>query len=143
MRIADRDATSEDAQSGLFYNYMRGMTGVIQKVYTAQEAAIEIDTDTMPENIAIRNHEVQEQMRTKWLDSLSEEGRNRLTDQEREFKLRYVALVSTKDLIPIAAEQETVKSIKSDTDGIPPHRVTSTELDAAEQAELQRRKQTS
>jgi hypothetical protein len=41
---------------------------------------------------------MQEQMKNKWLDGLSEEGRNRLTPKEREFNLRYTVLVSVNDV---------------------------------------------
>lgn len=98
VQIADREATTEDAKSGLFYNHFRGLTGTIQKVYASQEAAIEIEQAVLTEAIAARHKEIQEQMKTKWLDGLSEEGRNRLTEKERDFRLRFTVLVGVKDL---------------------------------------------
>jgi hypothetical protein len=37
-------------------------------------------------------------MKTKWLDGLSEEGRSRLTEREKDFHLRYIVLTSAGDL---------------------------------------------
>ena len=99
VRVADREATAEDAKSGLFQNHFRGLTGVIQKVYAAtNEVAVEVDQSTLSEPIATRHLEMQEQMKSKWLDGLSDEARNRLTPKERDFSLRYSVLVSLNDL---------------------------------------------
>jgi ribosomal protein L21E len=97
VRIVDRDATAEDLKSGLYYNHFRGVTGTVQKMY-ATEVAVEVDQATLNEAVAVRHNEMQEQMKNKWLDSLSEEARNRLTPKERDFKLRYTVLVAVKDL---------------------------------------------
>src|SRR4051812_25357337 len=94
VRIADRDATSEDAKSGLFQNHFRGLTGVVQTVYATNEVSVVVDQSTLSEAIATRHREMQEQMKNKWLDSISEEARNRLTPSERDFQLRYTILVS-------------------------------------------------
>src|SRR5579872_3950426 len=97
VRIADREATAEDMKSGLFYNHLRGLTGTVQKVYSGTEAAIEVDQSTLSEPIAARHLEIQEQMKTKWMDQMSEEARNRLTPKEREFSIKYTVLAAVKD----------------------------------------------
>src|SRR5579883_3011448 len=94
VQIVDREATADDAKSGLFYNYFRGLTGTVQKIYATEEVAVEIEPDSLSELVAKRHGDTQEQMKTKWLDGLSEEARNRLTDAERDFRLRYTLLVS-------------------------------------------------
>ncbi len=98
--IADRPATADDAKSGLYQGHFRGLIGVVQKVYSTNEAAVEIDQATLTDAIASRHVEMQEQMKNKWLDGLSDEARNRLTPKERDFKLRYTVLVATADLKP-------------------------------------------
>ena len=100
VRIADREATPEDIKSGLFQNHFRGLTGNVLKIYGGQEAAIEIEAASLTESIAARHKEIQDQMKSKWLDGLSEEGRNRLTEKERDFRLRYTVLVALKDVTP-------------------------------------------
>jgi hypothetical protein len=98
VRVADREASAEDAKTGLFQNHFRGLTGVIQTVYASNEVAVVVDDSVLPEAISARHEEMQEQMKAKWLDGLSDEARNRLTPKEREFKLRYTVLVSINDI---------------------------------------------
>ena len=98
VTFADREATAEDAKSQLFYDFYRGLTGKILKVYPTDEIAVEIDQDSLPSEVSLRHREMQAAEMKKWLDGLSEEGRNRLTPKERDFKLRYSLLVSANDL---------------------------------------------
>ncbi len=131
VQIVDRESNADDVKSGLFYNHFRGLTGTVQKVYSTQEIAVEIEQESLAEAVAARHLDVQETMKAKWLDGLSEEAKSRLTDKERDFKLRYTLLVHANDLkIPTAP-------------AIPPGtRATSADLAAAEQAYLESRKQT-
>lgn len=126
VKIADREASADDVKSGLFYNHFRNLVGSVQKLYPTGEAAIDVDLDSLTQPIALRHTDVQEHMKNKWLDSLSEEGRNRLSPQERDFHLRYTVLVAAHDLSP---------------DNSPaPRRATLQDLESAEAAELARRK---
>lgn len=129
VQIADRAATADDVKSGLFYDYFRGMTGTIQKIYATEEVAIELEQESMDEAVARRHADVQEQMKTRWMDNLSEEARNRLEPAEKDFRLRYSVLVTMKDLTaPALPKGETTA------------RLTSAELEAKEEAELSKRK---
>ncbi len=98
VTFADREANAEDAKSQLFYDFYRGLTGKVSKVYPTDEVAVEVDQDSLPAEVSQRHREMQEAEMKKWLDSLSDEGRNRLTDKEKDFKLRYSLLVGAKDL---------------------------------------------
>ena len=98
VRIADREATAEDLKSNLFHNHFRGLIGTVQKVFANNEVAVDVEMSTLNEVIATRHVEMQEQMKNKWLDGLSEDARTRLTPNERAFKLRYTVLVSLADL---------------------------------------------
>ena len=128
VAIAERKATADDAKSGLYYDHFCGLTGTVQKIYPTQEVAVEIETDSLTEPIRNRHHDVQEAMKTRWLDGLSEEARNRLTEQERDFRLHYTILVSAKDLAKAG--------------DAPARRATEDDLSAAEEAELRRRSAT-
>src|ERR1043166_1985376 len=97
VQIVDRPTTADDEKSGLYYPYFRGLTGTIQKIYATQEVAVEVETESLTETIAHRHLDVQENMKSKWLDGLSEEARNRLNEKERNFQLRYTVLVALKD----------------------------------------------
>jgi hypothetical protein len=123
VQIVDRDATADDQKTQLFYNHFRGLTGSVQKVYANGEAAVEIELDSLPEAVSQRHSDVQTKMKSDWLDRLSEEARNRLTQQELDFRLRYTVLVRVADLTTPSA----------------PRRLTEADLHAAEEAELHRR----
>ena len=155
VQIVDREATPEDAKSGLFYPYFRGLIGTVQKIYPSQEVAVELETESLPEPIAHRHGDVQEQMKTRWLDGLSEEARNRLSEQELDFRLRYTVLVALDDLTtpgkkagaaptrhasaPSAPKPvASAPPARSTAEPLPPRR-TSADLDAAEEAEFLRR----
>jgi ribosomal protein L21E len=165
VQIQDRSATAEDAKSGLFYEHFRGLTGTIQNLYSNDEVGVEIEISSLDESVAKRHAEVQEAMKTKWLDGLSEEARNRLTDKERDFRLRYTVLVQVKDLTaPGSASTPAEKSAAlraapprpaaktapvneppareaAAQDPAPPARPTLADLAAKEEEELQRRRQ--
>ncbi len=134
VQIVARSTTAEDAKSSLYYAYFSGLTGTVQKVYETDEAAIEVELDALPEGVAQRHNDVQEAMKTRWLEGLSEEGRNRLTDQERAFRLRYTVLVATRDIVAAAP-----RALEPDK----PARRTEADLAAAEEVEIQRRRQPS
>ena len=131
VEIVDREANADDVKSGMFYNFFRGLTGTVQKVYATDEIAVEIEQESLPDAVANRHTDVQENMKSRWLDGLSEEGRNRLTDKERDFRLRYTLLVHAKDLKAPSAPAIPVGT-----------RATSADLAAAEQAYLESRKPT-
>lgn len=124
VQIVERTMTAEDAKSNLYYTHFAGIRGTITKVFSNQEASIEVDLDSLPEVIAKRHTDFQDKWRTDWLDRQSEEARNRLTPAERAFNVRYCLLLSVKDLL--AAPDVA--------------RTTEAELTAAEQAELDRRR---
>ena len=98
VQIKTREVTAEDGKTSLYYAYFGGLQGKIQKMYTSGEAAIEVNPDSLPEEVARRHEEMRLAMQNKWLDGLSEEAKNRLTPQEKAFILRYNVLVSADDL---------------------------------------------
>lgn len=129
VEIVDREANADDVKSGLFYNHFRGLTGTVQKIYATEEIAVEIEQESLMEAVAARHIDVQETMKAKWLDGLSEEAKSRLTDKERDFRLHYTLLVHARDLKAPSAP------------AIPPGtRATSADLAAAEKAYLESRK---
>jgi glutamate/tyrosine decarboxylase-like PLP-dependent enzyme len=134
VEIVDREANADDVKTNLFFNHFRRLTGTVQKVYASGEAAVEIEIDSLSETVAQRHREVQEKMKADWLDKLSEEARNRLSPQERDFRLRYTVLVRASDLA-----KPTNAAVAKETVAEAPRRVTAADLAAAEEAELRRR----
>jgi len=122
VRLADRETSAADTKSGLFYPYYRGLTGTIAKLYSDNTAAVAVDPDSLPDDIRKRHQAGTEAMRQKWLDGLSDEGRNKLSAAEKKFSLRYSLLVSLSDLLPAGAPEPSRKSI--------------TDIEAAEAAHL-------
>ena len=98
VRIQNRNATAQDLKSGLFYDYYRGLTGSVQRVFQAGEVAVEIDPESLPEDIWKRHMATRDQMRERWLEGLPEDQRRKLTPEQKQFDLRYVLLVSAADL---------------------------------------------
>ena len=98
VRLSDREAVAADIKSQLFYPYFRGLAGTVAKVYADDTVLVNIESDSLPEEIRRRHTDDTENMRRKWLDGLSDEARNRLTANEKRFALRYALLVSVNDL---------------------------------------------
>lgn len=132
VRIVDRPTTAADTKNNLYYPHFVNLTGTVSKIYSTQEAAIDVELDSMPEAVSRRHTDFQENWKNRWLEGLSEEGRNRLSPQERDFKLRYTILVSVQDLTTDGLPQQTAPA---------PARPTEHDLSAAEEAELNRRRQ--
>jgi ribosomal protein L21E len=148
VRVVTREPSDEDTKSGLYYRHFGGLTGTIQKVYSKTEVAVDVEHDSLTKEIRKRHEDVREQMKTKWLDGLSEEGRSRLTEREKDFLLRYVILVGMKDLETTGSKPAATKSGTASaesprespaTAAEAPARKTLAELEAAEEAELLRR----
>lgn len=142
VRIATRSATADDAKSGLYYPHFAGLTGTVQHVYDADEVAVEIDPEALTAEVRARHASVRDQMKTKWLDGLSEEGRSKLTEREKDFRLRYVVLVSRKDLEAIPKSEAAALPDQSRTNAtheVIARRPTSDDLSKAEEEELLRR----
>jgi len=152
VRVKTREQTEEDVKSQMYFTHYGGMTGSIQKVYSNTEVAIDVELENLTKDIRKRHEDVRDQMKTKWLDGLSEEGRGKLTEREKDFNLRYVILVSMNDLekagprpeppvrsssAPSTAEAGAVATEEA------PRRKTLEELEEAEAAELLRRSQKS
>ena len=97
--IAQREQTPQDVKSGLYYPHYSGLRGTVLKVY-GEEAAVQVDRDTLPKEVKARHDEGEKAMRQKWLDGLSEEARGRTGERERAFSLNYAVLVSVGDLQP-------------------------------------------
>lgn len=115
VRIADRETGSADVKSGLFYPYYRGLTGTVTKEYGDGTVSLSVDAGSLPEEIRKRHQTGTEAMRTKWLEGLSDEARNKLSAAEKKFSLRYSLLVALEDLTVIGAPADTASDKTSDT----------------------------
>jgi hypothetical protein len=155
VRIKTREQTEDDVKSQLYFAHYGGMTGTVQKVYSKAEVAVAVEMESVSREIRKRHDDVRDQMKTKWLDGLSEEGRSKLTEREKDFNLRYVVLVAMSDLEkagarpqpepkPVASAESKPQSAEASAESAAdesPRRRTLAEIEADEDAELLRRAQ--
>ena len=98
VKIIERPAIPADTKSGLYYGYYGGLTGTVFKIYGSGEnaqAALDIDLESLPEDVAKRHREVRDQMRS---GLTGEAKRLSAPGGEQEFRLRYVLLVAVGDV---------------------------------------------
>lgn len=98
MKIADREMTSADVKSGLFYDYFRNLVGVVDRVYEDDTICVKVDQDSLPEDVYKCHLEVQHAVRTRWLNGLGQEQRDRLSETDKSVVLGYNILVGAGDL---------------------------------------------
>jgi hypothetical protein len=127
VQIVSREQTSSDVKERTYYPYMGGLKGTIYRLYSDGRAAVQIDLDSLPEGVLARHTDAQERMRNRWIESLSEEARSRLTPEEREFHLNYVLLVRVEDLQPEGKRVRTTTAAKT---AAPEGKATTTRADA-------------
>ena len=98
VRIVDRASIAADTKSGLYYGHYKNLEGVVFKLYgsgDAQQAAIDVALDSLPEDVARRHLETRDLM----FNSLTAEARKQSAPgQPGEFRLRYIVLVNVGDL---------------------------------------------
>jgi len=98
-QIVDRAATAADTKSQLYYNHYRNLTGTVLKLYGSGEttqAAIDVDLETLPEEIAVRHRETRDRMGENLPGAARKSAAG--APPEEPFRLRYVVLVSLPDL---------------------------------------------
>jgi len=115
--ISTRPLTIEDSKSGLYYAYFGGLVGTADRVYDDGSVCVDVDLESLSEETRARHLVMQENERKRWLDNLSDEGRNRLTADQKQLKISYKLLVSQSDLQPYTgAPRAAAKPIKADAD---------------------------
>lgn len=143
VRVLTREQVPADIKSQLYYPHYAGLRGTILKLY-GEETSILVHRDSLPPEIRARHVENERAMRQRWLDGLSEEGRNRLNAREKEFGLKYAILVGLKDIEPVAAsENEAMSGATSNGLADGAGRTTSGDLTAAEEKFLNEAKKRS
>lgn len=98
VQIISREQSESDAKSRRYYDFMGGLTGKIQNIYSESEIAVQIDTEALNATTRALHAEATKRMRTKLIDSLSEEQKKALTKEELDFDTHYMLLVHSEDL---------------------------------------------
>lgn len=112
VAVVAREVTGADEKSGLYYRHFSGLSGTVDRIY-GSEVCINVDPESLPDDILKRHTDIQESMRKKWLNGLSGEARYRLTPEERQFNLAYTILVHSDDLAKSAKSGPKPVKIKS------------------------------
>jgi hypothetical protein len=97
VTIIGREVTAADLKSGLYYQHFSGLAGTVDRIY-GSEVCVNVEPESLPEDVLKRHTEIQESIRRKWLNGLSGEARHRLTPEERQFNLAYTILIHEGDL---------------------------------------------
>ena len=100
VRILDAEPGTPDPKNLVYYSFYKGLAGNVVKAYDDGTVAVSIDRSTLPEPIRLRHEQSEQAQGNRWLNSLSDEERNRLNDRERQFSLRYTLLIKDKQLVP-------------------------------------------
>lgn len=161
VKIVEREVNREDRQSFLYFSHMAGLTGTVQNYYGIDEVAVKIDGESFTDTIDVTHKEAVKRMRAKFLDSLGEEQKRRLSKEERRFDAHHILLVHSEDLVkgpPAPKPAKLADDEEEDLDAFDPTSVrqdvlyddaeipeisprkTLAEIEAEEQAELERRK---
>lgn len=100
VTIKTREITPDDSKTGMYYQYFGGLVGTVDRVYDDGSICVDIDIESLSDDARKRHLAMQEAERKRWLESLSGEARNRLTEEQRRLKISYKLLVSNNDLEP-------------------------------------------
>jgi hypothetical protein len=162
VRIVTRAVTKEDRATNSYYEHLAGLAGTVTQAYNRDEIAVKIDPDAFTPAIAQAHKEAVKRMRLKFIGGLSEEQKRKLSKEEKQFDANYVLLLHSDDLEKgPPAPKKVVKSSDEDEDlesyeptsvvqgalyddpdiaeGVA-KRPSLADLDATEQAELERRR---
>jgi len=100
VRIVEREVSQEDTKNGVYFRHFGGLTGVVDKVYEDGSVCVDVDIDSLDSDMRKRHLQMQEAERKRWLESLSEEGRGRLSAEQRQLRIAYKILVLAGDVEP-------------------------------------------
>jgi len=102
IKFIPRDASSE-ARAVPYYDFYTNLQGTVSKIYDDGAAAVVVDRASLPDDARERHEKSERDMRDKWMRSLSEDDRGKLTEAQKRFSLRYTLLANVTDLIDISA----------------------------------------
>ncbi len=151
VQVVTRPVTSEDEKTQLYYEYFGGLIGTVERIYDDESVCVSIDLESLTDQMRERHLEMQENERKRWLDSLSDEMRNRLTAEQKQFKMNYNILVSKKDLQlykggdtkPKSTDKANAKDASNKETNKEAREASLSHVDAEQSASPQRKKEDS
>jgi hypothetical protein len=143
VRIVDAEPGNADPKALVYYDFYRNLTGTVVKAYDDGTVALSVDRGSLPAEVRKRHEESEGVLRDKWLNGLSEEDRNKLTQKEQRFSLKYMLLVANKHVVPdtgvsVSSKSNAPAAAKPKVAAAEPSpsRPSSADLDAAEEQYL-------
>lgn len=118
VKVLTKEPSMEDKLGNKYFTHMAGLTGTVQAVYSKDEVAVKVDKTSFGPLLADVHKNAVSRMRAKFLDSLGEEQKKRLSDEEKKFDANYVLLVKSDDLEkgPKEAPAPTTKKSSKEAD---------------------------
>jgi hypothetical protein len=107
VKVVDRELVPADAKGGLFYEYFRNLTGVVERLYDDDTICVDVDVESLPLDIYDRHKEMEIAARDKWIAGLSQEQRGRLTEQDKQFTMHYKIVLKAVDVMPSKGPAKT------------------------------------
>ena len=98
MKVVTRETTMQDKMANRYFDHMAGLVGTVQNVYSDEEIAVKVDLNSLSKVSKDVHTEATKRLRSKFLESVSEEGRSKLTAEEKDFVPNYMILVRAEDL---------------------------------------------
>ena len=98
VRVKQREVTAEDRKSFRYYDHLAGLVGTVQNVYGADEIAVKTDVSTLSRVAKEVHTEAVKRMREKFLNSISEEQKGKMSSEEKNFDAHYMILARSEDL---------------------------------------------
>ncbi|MEN6521568.1 MAG: hypothetical protein ABFD46_10535 [Armatimonadota bacterium] len=139
VKISDRDMTLADVKSGQYYDYFRNLTGTVESIYDDNTACINIEMESLPEGVLDNHRSIEGSVRTRWINGLGVEQKEKMREADKQIALRYNILVNVADL-SLAGKVKTTAAGKP-KDAAPAekpvkqesHRQTQDEIEKAEE----------
>jgi hypothetical protein len=98
VKVVSRPVTEEDRKANRYFEHMAGLTGTISAVFAVDQIAVNVDQDSLTSVSKTVHKHATERMREKFLNSVGEEQKKLLTNEELKFNANFVLLVRSEDL---------------------------------------------
>ncbi len=99
--VVERETTAADRKAGVYYPHFRGLHGVVDQIYEEEgEICVEVDPESLQPAFLHRHQTIENQVRQKWLNGLSDQERRSLPEEHKQLRLKYTIMISPNDLVP-------------------------------------------
>ena len=137
VRIITREHTEKEIEQMTYFPHYGGLEGQVVRGFADGDVAVNVERDSLVTDVRKTYEHIEKRVKDKFVASISEEGRKRLTKEELDVKLNYVVLVKQDDLELAKGKAPAPKEAPKPE----AKRKTSKELEEEEAAYLREREQ--